>query len=312
MGSSKKAYDDLCAIKGIGPARQRWLRNAFNTRTYGDLARLSAHEIESQLKADGQIGSRKAIETWLAEAQVLADQAAEPAAAEPDSAAASSLPSNSIAREDGWEPLASFVIEFQACGQGAQETRTAVHHVESDTDTHWPGIESSQICQWMVDQLPARVKGAAKKPQTNQSTSASRPVAEQLRISQVRILQPAGDAQSALRIERGKRFTGSVHSSAPFALEVDLELVAAAAASKAKRPVQCCALSYAYDATSQVTIPLGDTELVSLDAKAAAYTVSLPEAALPHGTYRLWVLVTGRDARYVHPDYVEVPAFQVT
>ncbi|MCK4471724.1 MAG: hypothetical protein KAW49_08045, partial [Anaerolineae bacterium] len=72
MNSSYREDEDLTVIKGIGPARQQWLRESFNVRTYGDLAVLSADEIESRLKAEGRIASRSEIEQWIARAQELA------------------------------------------------------------------------------------------------------------------------------------------------------------------------------------------------------------------------------------------------
>ena len=68
MNLSDNSLDDLTMIKGIGPARQRWLKESLDVRTFGDLAALSADEIESRLKADRQIASRETIEAWIAQA----------------------------------------------------------------------------------------------------------------------------------------------------------------------------------------------------------------------------------------------------
>jgi hypothetical protein len=314
MESTMRAYDNLCTIRGIGPARQRWLRNSFKIQTYQGLAGLSVDQIEAQLKADGQIISRTAIEGWLAKAQELAGEAATHSSPEQDSSAKLVNPTtNSIAREDGWEPFASFVIEFQARrAEGkAQETRTAIHHIENDTDTHWPGIESRQVCRWMVNQLPAAVREQGQEAQPKPKP-AKRPAAEKLQITQVRVLQPPQTSQPALRFETGKAFEGTVQGDRPFALEVDFELNVAAAASKAKSPIECCARSFAYDVNKHVRIPLGDTELVALEAGQPSHALTLPQATLQHGTYRLWVVVTPKETRFVHPDYIEVPTFQVT
>jgi len=313
MEVTNKAYDDLCTIRGIGPARQRWLRNSFSIRTYQDLAGLPVDQIESQLKADGQIVSRNAIEQWRAEALELAGRAAEHSSSEQDPRAKpANQVANSIAREDGWEPFASFVIEFQARrAEGKiQETRTAIHHMENDTDTHWPGIESRQVCQWMVKQLPAAIREQDQKPQPT-LRPARRPAAEKLQITQVRILQPPQSSRPAFRIETGTEFKGAVQGDHPFALEVDFRLDVAAAASKAKSPIECCAQSFAYDVSKHARIALGDTELVALEEGQPGCTLTLPQATLRRGTYRLWVLVTPKATKFVHPDYIEVPALQV-
>jgi hypothetical protein len=314
MEATMRAYDDLCTIRGIGPARQRWLRNSFKIGTYEGLAGLSVDQIETQLKADGQIASRAAIKGWLAEAQKLAGQdTGHSSSRKNPSAKPVNHAANSIAREDGWEPFASFVIEFQARrAEGkVQETRTAIHHIESDTDTQWLGIESRQVCQWMVNQLPAAVREQGQEAQPRPKP-AKRPVAEKLQITQARVLQPPQTSQHALRFETGQTFEGAVQGDHPFALEVDFELDVAAAARKAKGPIECCARSFAYEVNRRDRISLGETELVALEAGQPSYTLTLPQATLQHGTYRLWVVVTPKKTKFVHPGYVEVPAFQVT
>jgi hypothetical protein len=313
MKSSQKAHD-LTAITGIGPARQRWLRDSFDVHTYQDLAGLSVDRIESRLKADGQIVSRAAIEAWLVQAQELAAQAGSHSHSghNPGPGPASKA-SNSITREDGWEPFASFVVEFQARGaEGqAQETRTAIHHIESDTDTHWPGVETSQVCQWMADQLPAGMREQGQEPRRTQARPVKMPVGEEVKITQVRVFQPPQNTTSPQRIEADGTFDGSVQGDQPFTLEVDFELDVAAAADRAKAEIECMAQSYAYDPSKQASISLGDTGLLELDKGQPTYTLKLPQATLQCGQYRLYVVVAPEEAKFVIPAYVEVRAFQV-
>jgi hypothetical protein len=315
MESSQRAHDDLSVIRGIGPARQRWLRDSFNARTYQDVARLSVDRIESRLKADGQIVSRGAIEAWLVQARELggAGTGRHSRSGQNPGVDPASTTDNPATTEDGWEPFASFVVEFQARGaEGqAQELRTAIHHMESDTDTYWPGIETSQVCQWMVDQLPASVQERGQESHREQAQPVKTPVAEKVKITQVRVFQPPENSLSPQRIEAGGTFQGAVRGGQPFTLEVDFELDVAAAAGKTKGPIECSARSYAYDLAQQASISLGDTELIALDKGQSAYTLTLPQATLQCGKYRLWVLVTPQEARFVLPDYVEVPMFQV-
>jgi hypothetical protein len=164
MNSKKNEYDDLTVITGIGPARQQWLRESLNVHTYQDLVALSTAQIEAQLKADGQIASRNAIEGWLHQAQEYA----------------ASTRTSSPAREDGWKPVASFVVEFQTreVEGRADELRTAVHHMEEDTGTYWPGIESRKLSQWMLDQIREK---AGLEPLDQQPTPAQTTETPQLR-----------------------------------------------------------------------------------------------------------------------------------
>jgi predicted RecB family nuclease len=160
MNSSDSEYDDLTVIRGIGSVRQRWLREALGVRTIPELAALSVDELETRLKAAGQVAPRHEIERWLTQARELAG-AAEPASPQVIAAteeelggAASDLANvdealprgldlensetgkkdRSPADEDGWKPFASFVVEFQVrqlAGQ-AQERQTKVHYMEAD------------------------------------------------------------------------------------------------------------------------------------------------------------------------------------
>ncbi|NDJ77616.1 MAG: hypothetical protein GYB65_15300 [Chloroflexi bacterium] len=131
-------HDDLTAIKGIGQARQEWLRQALDIHTYQDLAALAPEALEAQLKDSGKVVSRSDIEMWIEQAQHLA--AAQPA-------------EDSVPTED-WKPFASFVIEFQRreTAQGI-DRRTRVHYMEADHDMTWPEIAPSEPYQWIMDQL---------------------------------------------------------------------------------------------------------------------------------------------------------------
>lgn len=305
MKSSEKAYDDLTVIRGIGPARQRWLRESLNVRTYQDLATLSVDEIESRLKADGKIPSRRRIEVWLVEVQELAT-GDEKVAKE----------ANSPTREDGWKPFASFVVEFQTReveGQ-AGERRTKVHHMEEDTGTYWPGIESRKLCQWMLDQIRDKVGLEPEEYDLTQAQPAEAPPTEKppakIKISQIRVFQPPQSEAPTQTIEAGKPFQGSVKGDEPFTFEVDFELTGPAAPDIARKQIECNARSYAYDQATNTSIDLGDTGPNTFEEGEFAYTFTLPEATLQRGDYRLWVLVTPQGALAM-PDYVEVPLFQV-
>jgi hypothetical protein len=54
-----------------------------------------------------------------------------------------------------WEPLATFVVEFQVrSGKGkASERRTYAHHHEDSLDMDWPGLVPRALCNWMMERL---------------------------------------------------------------------------------------------------------------------------------------------------------------
>lgn len=300
MKSSEKARDDMTMIRGIGAARQRWLKESLNVRTYQDLAVLSADEIESQLRADGFIPSRKAIEDWLSQARELAARGE----------------ANSPPREDGWKPFASFVVEFQTRdGEGQPvDRRTAVHHMEKDAGTYWAGIQNATLCQWMLDQIRSeagldREEYEAPEAQPDEEPTAGEPYAR-IVINRLRAFQPPGSGMPAHIIEAGKRFQGSVKGNEPLTFEVDFELTGPAAADLTSNQIECRARSYVYDQTSNRSTDLGEAEPKAFREGEFAYTLTLPEAVLQPGGYRLFVLVTPASTIAV-PDYFEVPALQV-
>ena len=311
MKSNEMVYDDLTAIKGIGSARQRWLRESLYVCIYQDLADLSIAQIESQLKADGKIASQSAIKAWRIQAQELAS-------ANPSSqsdlgstdAKVANKKTNSLVRENGWKEFASFVVEFQTREVGglAGEHRTAVHHMERDTGTYWPGIEHKDLCQWMLDQICDKVALEPKEHGLAQAPPVQKPPAK-VKITQIRVFQPPQSKKPTMRIKASKPFRGSVKSDKPFTFEVDFELAGPAVADIVKKQIECNARSYVY--AKGKSIELGITGPHTLEQGKFNFTFTLPKATLQRGKYRLWVLVTTQQATLVIPDYIEVPLFQV-
>lgn len=68
----RKMQDDLTVIKGIGPARQKWLGELFDVHTFGALRSLSSEEAEKVAKKAGKIFPEGEIAVWIARAELLA------------------------------------------------------------------------------------------------------------------------------------------------------------------------------------------------------------------------------------------------
>ena len=149
MTVNETPRDDLTVIPGIGPVRQRWLREALGVETYEDLAAFSADELEARMKAAGRSVSRSDIERWIGEAQRLASP--EPTEAG-DELVGNEAPEEAAPEEEKWRPFASFVVEYQKREEG-EERRTTVHHMEEDKDASWPEIVRIELCQWMLEQI---------------------------------------------------------------------------------------------------------------------------------------------------------------
>lgn len=128
--------DDLLDIKGIGQARQQWLRETFGIKTYADLAQLSVDEIAARLKK-GQIVSHAEIASWIEQARQLAE------GIQPEP-------------EEDWNPFASFVVEYLKSGKTG-EIRTRVHHMEADETMEWRGIDQHDLSTWIAQRLGVEV-----------------------------------------------------------------------------------------------------------------------------------------------------------
>lgn len=320
MKSGEQSYDDLTAISGIGPARQRWFRESLNVRTYQDLAVLSVAEIGSRLKAEGQIAAPDAIEAWLHQARELAASAGP--ASMPSSEATGEQEvankANSLVREDGWKVLGSFVVEFQvrdAEGE-APEWKTVGHHIEADASMQWPQITGTRVCQWMLDQIRDIVDLEPEEGEGAEVDHAESPQAKgprvQIAIDEVRIRQPPDAEGFPQVIKPGTLFAGSVVGGETFAWDVDFELTGSGERAMATEQIEYSARAYAYDEITGTQFALGETDPHSLERGQKKHSFTLPETTLQKGTYRLWILVSPNNCSVVLPDFVEVAAFEVT
>lgn len=313
MNLSNREGDDLTTIKGIGPARQQWLRESLGVRTFQDLTALSADEIESQLKAEGQVTSRRKIDGWLAQARKLAATAHSSSRRVGELATAAGGTANSPPEEGEWQPFASFVVEFQArqIKGRAAEQRTTVHYMEADRSKMWPGIEGERLCRWMLGQLgeeaQRRTESEEESPVEARLAAVSPMTVE---IIQIQAFQPP-QTETPVGIGRaGQPFSGFVRSDEPFALEISFALAGPAAAEVAKKQVTYRAQFYAHNRSTDERTHLGDTKAAALVVGKVSYTATLPKASLQRGVYRLWALVTllSRPPRIGH---LEMPLLQV-
>jgi len=306
--------DDLTAIKGIGSARQQWLRESLNIRTFQDLAARSVDEIESRLKAAGQIASRSKIAHWIVQAQRLAT--AEPAPQtrmRPADSKVRVINSPPGEKGNGWRPFASFVVEFQTrqVEGRAAEQQTAIHYMEADRGETWPGIEARQLCQWMLDQIGERAIPRSepdKAPSVTAYPATAPPVT--VKIAQAQAFQPPQAETPTALGKAGRPFLGFVRSSEPFALRVLFGLGGHAAINVTKKRITYRAQFHAYDLSTGKRTRLGDSEPDTLVEGEMSYSATLPEIRLQPGMYRLQVLTTLQDRPPVM-GYLEVPLLQV-
>lgn len=266
MHSGTSYQDDLTVLKGIGPARQQWLRTSFDVQTFADLAALAPEDIEARLKKDGQIARRRSIEEWIGQAKVLAEQAVE----NDVQIVSATLPHST------WRPFASFVVEMQARQdeKRAWAMRTAVQHIEADNDATWHGVDTEKLYHWMGTQIEREVDcfDQANSPQVVTIREA-----EALVVQQVEVWQPV-NALLPQAVVQGKRpLSVILEGQKPFLLKLQLD------SSIFFR--KCVARLSAYNLRDKKRRFLGSISLASMTQ--FPLTIQFPTVSLQMGQYRL-------------------------
>lgn len=317
MSFSKNAWDDLTKITGIGESRQEWFRQSFDVRTFQDLVRLTVTQIEKKMKRDGLIVSRQAIEAWLDQAGEFTDhiderlQLLEKPPAE--------LPvemGNSLPRENGWKPIASFVVEYQTRETDKQrkEQRIVAHHMEEDRTKTWPSIEDEQLCKWIIDQIYPEIPRNKEKqeplptqpPEEKQDTKSTA-----VKITRLRIHQPANSDSPVQSIGLDTHFQASVLGWQPFSFEINFELVGLKVKEVANSRIGWKVETRIFDPASRTSSQLCESDPNAFEKGVLKYALNLPEISLRQGAYRIWVLITTEQPSLALPDYLDIPNFLV-
>ena len=288
----EKQFDDLTAIKGIGRARQAWLRQALNIATFADLVALSADEIAAALKADQRLVAYDLIEDWLVEANRLVGETA--------------VSPIKQSRFETWQPFASFVVEFQErklAGQ-TKEQRTKVHYMETDAETLWPGLAHEALSDWIreqvgeteeVDPPPTEVLPVA------QPSPAVAPL--QLEVERLVVWQPIQSATPQLVYEAERPLTGYLQANIPFSARLTLAFPSAPASE-----LELVADLHARNLSTGLNMPLS-LAVTPVKVGEPKVTAVLDEGALPAGIYRFVLLF--KQLRPLSVQFIELPRFQV-
>jgi hypothetical protein len=320
MSASEERCDDLHKITGIGKARQQWLKATFGVCTFGDLAALRAPEVVARLRDEGHIASQAAIEKWIADAQELAAEGGPSSTPEPRAKNETAVAKwNSEARENGWKPFASFVVEFQtrmAGDDGATQLRTAVHHMEADLDDHWPGIEAKSLCEWMLDQVRAKAESLSDEKAESVRAELGEPPGHKtpparVQITQIRGYQPPESETPVHSIPAASHTHRlDVQVDEPLRFEVEFELFGPQAPDVAAAETAFKSRSYAYDKASKISFHLGDSKPRRFEGGTDDYVLRTPEFTMQEGEYRLWIIVSPEGA-VTTPDFIELTDLHV-
>lgn len=310
---SENAWDDLTKITGIGESRQEWLKGAFDIRTFRDLANLTVAQIEEKMKTDGLIVSGKAIKAWIDQAGELADRFGE--TLQSVEKLETELPagvSNAMPREDGWKPIASFVVEYQTreTGERQKERRIVAHHMEEDRTKTWPGIDDEKFCKWIIEQISQEISRNQEKqkflptqhPKEKQDIKSTA-----VKITRLLIHQPANSASTIQSIDPDTHVQASVLGGQPFSFEVYFELVGPKAKEVANTRIGWKAETRILDLASDASPQLCESDPNSFEKEHLKYAHSLPKINLKQGAYRVWLLITTEQPSIVLPDYLDIP-----
>jgi hypothetical protein len=321
MSTPQTQPDDLTAIKGIGRSRQKWFHDVFAVQTYGQLAALSAAEVEEALKAAGKLASRAEIERWLVRARELA--AASPAAG--GDAEATPGEERAAARttraDESWTPVASFVVEFQrpASAPTGPARRTAIHYLEADQGEVWPGVAFDQVHNWLVERVPIPEPEIEEEVAVEAlAAGAALPVEPAtLRATQVRILQmplrlatiDLADLAAGIAAPLPTTIRHASHEK-PITIELDVAVSGAARAetSAQRRYTARCQVHNLTSGQQPAWVSMENAEGSAVE-KPPGYESQRAELQLEPGVYELGVLLSGRQV--TGPTYLELPKLNV-
>jgi len=315
MSANDREYADLTVIKGIGPTRQQWLREALHVYTLQDLAALTPDAIETQLKAEGRTAARSEIEAWIAQAQKLTTVATPPPALPAASTVVATTPKATASADkvSDWRAFAQFGVEFLErsvpdAGTPAREYQTAVRYIETGRSATWPGLESQRLCAWMLEQIGEQVpQGVAEAPAVAPAPLLKTPI--KVSLTQVRVFQPPEAATPTAIGQAAQPMQGVIKSVEPFALEVAFELAEPVAGDIAAQ-IPYHAQYHVRHQITGASLHLGNTESSTLVVGQTAYITRLPSTTLLAGLYRVQVLVS-LQSRPPSLAYFEIPLLQV-
>lgn len=309
--------DNLTKIKGIGAVRQEWFRKSLNIRTFADLAAQPVDKIDTMLRADGHIVSRKEINAWINEARSLMDVSLK----RPEVNFEPLRKQTKVVRESQWKTFAQFFVDFQTRknADGSEEYQTKVHRMKDGKEMIWSGLDDERVGAWMLDHLNGVKLSKMAKPRKKTATTKQSLAKEAkgqadfqslvLEIVEVRVYQPVEDHSPIGLGQDGEIFSVPIRGNEPFALDVTFE-VKGWATEDGNTPIQYNAQIHAHDRTTGSSVFLGSTKPKSLTADQTAFSAYLPKANLTPGVYRLEVMLT----LLTEPGaltFLEIPMFQV-
>lgn len=272
-GGSSSAHDHpLNPIKGIGPARQRLLRELLSIHTVQDLAAASAETIELLLRGAGQSITRAKAADWITQARHLTE-------------ATNPSFDGSVPLDDEYPPPQISLTADAKSSQNLPPNEFVAEHVDVAEDEPKTQIEQPEAIASTAELIT-------------------------LRVCKITLIQPPNTGIPQMATERDRSLPGPVLAEQPFQLNVVFELDGLASVAilpQASYILQGFAKSLMYP---HQAIALGESHVCFLAGHRSPYGARITAIGLPLGLYRLQIVITFR-AIPVSFGIHEIPRFQV-
>lgn len=308
MDASIKEYDNLTEITGIGDSIQLRLRDSLQVYSYADLAALPINTIASDLKTDKSIPAplktRKKIEQWIIEARELAK---------------TQVSHNS--KTEVWEPIDSFVLEFQRQqhAHGEIDFRVSAQHVEHDANSYWDfrvEEEREKLFKWMnteanLDQILTESKAKDDKQFEPTQATTAEPVdfswKNDVKPTKISFTQDGETVTTSIIGKEKRPFLAHIPHEQPLDLEVTFVLpFTPTTGNSSLRYSAQCHIHNLSQGKKPSYMPMGTAENLGDEPTISA---KLSDVSLEPGIYKLGVLVRGE--RPLGANYYEFPKLNV-
>jgi hypothetical protein len=322
MKTSVYNSDDLTQIKGIGPARQKWLHDVLGVYMFRELAALSVDRVEKALKTSNKIASHGEVEYWIAEARELAAQK-ENLPSPQELKYEAMVEKGAVQKlETGWRDAGMFIVKHQArrMDRGDVETRILAQSINVAPNGTWQDdlgkptlIEGEHLYNWMLEQI-----GTPNAQHQLESMSRLEPVvgvpedplSVRLVITQVSAMNESG-AEISFPIEHSFPGLQEMLKVGPqFKLSTEFTLRGDNAYKITRGDGEYCTRYYAKNHATGERQHLGDSDWKPLLAGQLNYRSVLDNVTLTSGSYRLRVITTLRGNQPLL-SFLELPLIQV-
>jgi hypothetical protein len=216
-----------------------------------------------------------------------------------------------------WKEFATFIVRFERrAADDKEEKRTTIEHHETGEQAKppWPGIETTEVCEWMLQRLgeKAEISSDEVEPKIEPPTPSGIPALESvdLEITGIQVFQPPSSDQPQELLGLDRAFNGYVKGGEPLSFVVSFQLTGVGASEATKRKLEFGSVFHAVELYTSAVTRLGASTPAQLRPNQSSYQALLSPLTLSPGVYKLKIVTTVRDVRPFWA-YNEIAYFQV-